>query len=93
MELGVPIFQGRIDLATFAGAVERRDAAEVARYTVLDGTGNLIDSFDNEEAARDLLESILRENPDAADDVALIAYDASGHPVGDPVFSRSTVRS
>lgn len=57
----------------------------MAYYVILDSTANLVESFDNEGEARAALQDIVRQDPDAADDYALIAYDDHGHPTGDPV--------
>ncbi|HTA06078.1 MAG TPA: hypothetical protein VK774_06925 [Solirubrobacteraceae bacterium] len=52
-------------------------------YVILDSTANLVDSFDQEAEARRALEAIVRQDPDAADDYALIAYNDDGKPIGD----------
>jgi hypothetical protein len=51
-------------------------------YVILDSTANLVDSFDQEGEARAALERIVRQDPDAADDYALLRYDDEGKPVG-----------
>lgn len=51
-------------------------------YVILDSTANLVDSFDREDEARAALEKIAREDPDSADEYALLTYDDHGHPVG-----------
>jgi hypothetical protein len=52
-------------------------------FTVLDEDGNLIASYDDEPSAREALERIVDAEPAARGRVALIAYDATGHPVGE----------
>ncbi len=51
-------------------------------YVLLDSTGNLIESHDSEDAARAALAEIVAAEPGAASHVAMIAYDASGAPLG-----------
>lgn len=57
-------------------------------YVLLSSTGNMIDSYEEEPAARAALQRIVDAEPDAAEDVALIAYGDDGEPVGDPEFAR-----
>jgi hypothetical protein len=54
-------------------------------YVILDSTANLVDSFDDETEARAALETIVREDPDSADEYALLTYDTAGRVVGDVV--------
>ena len=55
-------------------------------YVVLDSTGNLVESFDEESAARAALDQIVHNGPPgAADHYALLTYDEAGHPVGEAV--------
>lgn len=51
-------------------------------YAILDSTANLVDAFDREDEARLALERIVHDDPDAADEYAMLAYDAQGHPSG-----------
>lgn len=55
----------------------------MAFYVILDSTANLVDSFDDEGEARDALEAIVRQDPDAADEYALFTHDDEGNPVGE----------
>lgn len=55
----------------------------MAYYVILDSTANLVDSFDREDEARAALEAIVRQDPDAADDYAMLTYDDAGHPIGE----------
>ena len=56
-------------------------------YVILDSTANLVDSFDNENEARAALEKIVHQDPEAADEYALLTYDDDGgHPIGDAVL-------
>jgi hypothetical protein len=55
-------------------------------YVILDSTANLVESFDNEAEARTALEAIVRSDPDAADQYALLQYDDEGQPVGDALL-------
>jgi hypothetical protein len=51
-------------------------------YVILDGTANLVDSFDQEQEARLALESIVRQDPESAGEYALLTYDDNGYPIG-----------
>jgi hypothetical protein len=57
--------------------------AATTYYVILDSTGNLVDSFDTEAEAHAELERIVKQDPDAADEYAMIQYDDHGHPVGE----------
>jgi hypothetical protein len=52
-------------------------------YVILDSTANLVDSFDREDEARAALETIVHQDPEAADEYAMLTYDDEGHPVGE----------
>jgi hypothetical protein len=54
-------------------------------YVILDSTGNLVESFDEERQARAMLERLVGEEPDAAEHLALLTYDEHGEPVGDAI--------
>lgn len=55
-------------------------------YVILDSTGNLVESFDDEAEARAALSKLVHDGPsDAADHYALLTCDEAGHPVGDAV--------
>ena len=54
-------------------------------YVILDSTGNLVESFDDERQARATLEQIVGEEPQAAEHLALLIYDEHGEPVGDAI--------
>lgn len=51
-------------------------------YVLLDSTGNLIESYGDEAAARRALEKIVEDEPAAAEDVAMLTYGSDGLPVG-----------
>ena len=52
-------------------------------YTILDSAGNALASFaDDELAARATLHAMVAVEPDAAEDVVLLAYGDDGLPVG-----------
>jgi len=51
-------------------------------FVILDSTANLVDSFDDEAEARHVLEGIVHQDPDAADEYALIPYGEDGMPCG-----------
>jgi hypothetical protein len=54
-------------------------------YVMFDSTGNLVEAFDTEEEARAALDRIVHEDPEAADHVAILTYDAGGDPVGEAI--------
>lgn len=58
-------------------------------YVLLSATGNMIDSYTEEHAARAALERIVDAEPEAAEDVALIAYGDDGDPVAGPEFAQT----
>ena len=98
VELGVPIFNGRIDRELFIQSLseqadEALTASKAEHFTLLDGDGNLIDSFDDAGSAREALDKILTSEPEARGHVALIAYDATGHPVGELTSRRVPART
>jgi hypothetical protein len=74
--------------AAARGAAAREPAGQLpeqgasAYYVILDSTGNLVDSFDRENEARSALDDIVRQDPDSADEYALLVYDEDGHPTG-----------
>jgi hypothetical protein len=55
-------------------------------FVILDSTANLVDSFTEEGEARHALEAIVRQDPDAADEYALLTYDDQGQPVGETLM-------
>lgn len=87
VELGVPIFNGKIDKTLFFSSLGGAQTSSVPtnadHFTLLGEDGNLIASYRDEASAREALERILGSDPEARDHVALIAYDATGHPVGE----------
>ena len=54
-------------------------------YVILDSSGNLVESFDDERQARATLQQIVGEEPEAAEHLALLTYDEHGEPVGDAI--------
>jgi hypothetical protein len=52
-------------------------------FVILDSTANLVDAFDQEDEARAALETIVQQDPESADEYALLTYDDAGHPVGE----------
>ena len=57
----------------------------MTHFLILDSTANLVDSFDREDEAHAPLEEIVREDPDEADEYALLTYDDQGQPVGEAI--------
>ncbi len=58
------------------------------RYSIFVGTGNLIDAFDDRDAAVAALTDIVRTEPDSAGEVFLVAQDDEGH-MGETVYGSS----
>jgi hypothetical protein len=58
-------------------------------YSIFDSTGNLVDAFSERTAALNCLTEIARSEPDAADDVFLIAQDDAGKIVGETIYGSS----
>jgi hypothetical protein len=54
-------------------------------YVIMDSTANLVDSFDQQDEARAALERIVRQDPEAADEYAIITYGDDGRPVGNAI--------
>jgi hypothetical protein len=50
-------------------------------YSLFSSTGNLIDSFTDEAAARAALQRLVAAEPEAADDVALFISDEEGRVI------------
>jgi hypothetical protein len=59
-------------------------------YVLLTSTGNMIDSYERESAARAALQRLVDAEPEAAEDVALMTYGDDGRPVDDPVFGNTS---
>lgn len=57
----------------------------MAYFVILDCTANLVESFDQESEARDALETIVQQDPDSAEEYAILKYDDNGNPVGQAV--------
>jgi hypothetical protein len=58
-------------------------------YSIFDGSGNLMDAFDDRDAAVAALGAIVKADPEAADAVFLVTQDDAGHFVGDAVYGSS----
>jgi hypothetical protein len=54
-------------------------------YLILDSAGNAVASFEDEVAARATIHAIVAVEPEAAQHLALLAYDEDGQPVGEAV--------
>jgi hypothetical protein len=87
MELGVPIFQGRIDKALFLASLNAqqrntylREAADqgAAYFVLLDSSGNMIDSFESTDDAARAAESIRVAADGNHRHFEVVAYDANG---------------
>lgn len=60
-------------------------------YSIFDSTGNLVDAFDDHDAAVAALTAIVIAEPGAADEVFLVTQDDEGHMVGETVYGSSLV--
>lgn len=58
-------------------------------YVLLSSTGNMIDSYEEESAARAALQRIVEAEPEAAEEVALMTYGDNGLPIGAPDFAKA----
>lgn len=58
-------------------------------YSIFDSTGNLVDAFDERSAALDRLAAIAQAEPDAADELYLVAQDADGNILGETIYASS----
>lgn len=58
-------------------------------YSIFDSTGNLVDAFDRRDAAIAALKAIVQAEPDAADEVFMVAQDDEGKMVGDTIYGSS----
>ena len=58
-------------------------------YAIFDSTGNLVESFEDEQSARTALDRIVDAEPEAAEHVALFVHGDDGMPIGDPIFARA----
>lgn len=47
---------------------------------------DLVESYDQEQEARNALAQIVRLDPESAGEYALLTYDANGAPVDDPII-------
>lgn len=60
-------------------------------YSIFDSTGNLVDAFDDHDAAVAALTAIAVAEPEHADDVFLIVQDEHGEIVGETIYGSSLV--
>ena len=58
-------------------------------YSIFDTTGNLVDAFEQRDDAIAALKVIVEADPEAADDVFLVAQDDAGQMVGETVYGSS----
>lgn len=58
-------------------------------YSIFDSSGNLVDAFNERAAALDCLAGIAQAEPEAADEVYLVAQDDDGNIVGETVYASS----
>jgi len=53
-------------------------------FMIIDSTGNAIEAFEDVAQGREVLRAIVTNDPTAARELALIAFDDDGNAVGDP---------
>lgn len=58
-------------------------------YSIFDSSGNLVDAFDDRDAATAALTEIVRAEPDAADEVLLVTQDDEGNMIGETIYGSS----
>jgi hypothetical protein len=54
-------------------------------FVIFDSSGNMVESFDDEGEAREALDRIVHEDPEAADHYAILTFDVAGDPVGEAI--------
>jgi hypothetical protein len=62
-------------------------------YAIFDSSANLVASYDDQETARQALIAIVQREPEAAEDVALLAFDDRGRAVGDALLGTSVLKA
>lgn len=55
--------------------------------SIFDSTGNLVDAFTERAAALDCLAGIAQAEPEAADEIYLVAQDETGNIVGETIYA------
>ncbi len=60
-------------------------------YMIFDSSANLVDSFDAKDEAIAALEAIAHQDPDAADEYALLTYGDDGRIVGEALSAADAV--
>jgi hypothetical protein len=58
-------------------------------YSIFDSTGNLVDAFEERDAAIAALRAIVKAEPAAADEVFIVAQDDEGNMVGETIYGSS----
>lgn len=58
-------------------------------YSIFNSTGNLVDAFEERDAAIAALRAIVKAEPDAADSVFVVAQDEEGNMVGETIYGSS----
>lgn len=56
-------------------------------FVILDSSGNLIDSFDDEDEARHALDDIIHEDDATPEDYAIVPYDEHGSVAGPAIHA------
>lgn len=90
MEIGVPIFRGRIDPALFLESLQRDYPAgffaalsddRAAHFVLFDSSGNMIDSFDSAADVARAARRIASAEEGNREHFCLVVYDADGNVI------------
>jgi hypothetical protein len=63
------------------------------RYSIFDGSGNLVDAFGDWGPAIDRLGRMAQESPEAAARAFLVLQNAEGNLIGDTIFANAVLAS
>jgi hypothetical protein len=62
-------------------------------FMIFDSTANLVDSFDDRDEAIAALEAIANQDPESADEFAMIAFGDDGLAVGEAITAAHVTAS
>jgi hypothetical protein len=86
MEWGIPLSESRISMTLFERAFADAGMCEaVATWSLMDSSGNLIDSFDDRYQANRALQAIVEADPENIRHVVLVGFNAEGDPISPPL--------
>lgn len=58
-------------------------------YSIFHSTGNLVDAYEERDAAIAALRAIVHSEPEAPDEVFMVAQDDEGNMVGETMYGSS----